>query len=154
MKFHLFYLKQTNQLYAFTSVKAYAKLFLSQRNPECFKVKIIKLSGEDEKIFMYTHRLKQLSKFPFQTGVSTSEYAELIATPEEDNKISDIIEVMEKQALAIHDILKKVPVKNKYKESILNLVCIYDNDGNILLDVLSLFIDTFKDTFIKSNQII
>ena len=153
MKFYLFYLKHDRQLYAFTTVKAYAETFLEQRNPDCFKVKTVKLSGENEKIFMFRNKFKMLYSYPYQTGIGPGNYVELIATAEEDNNIDNKISEIENDISNIDEILRKYPIKEKYMKSLQNLTDIYDTAGNILLDVFSLFVDINRDTFIERSDI-
>ena len=153
MKFYLFFLKYDRSLYAFTTVKEYAEKFLNERNPNCFKVKEKKLKGEAEKIFMYTNKLLQLNKYPYQTGVGSNEYVELIATGKEDDKITYEVEAMENMVGEIDQILRQWPLKKKYEEVIDRMTQIHDNSGHITIDTLSLFVDVHKDTFIEREPI-
>ena len=87
MKLYLFYLKKDKSLYAYTSSKAYRDEFLSQRNPNCFSLKEVKLKGEEGNIFVYTYKLKQLAYYPYQTGLGKDDYVSIMATTEEEIKI-------------------------------------------------------------------
>lgn len=153
MKFYLFYLKYDKSLYACTSVKEYADQFLDERNPDCFKVKVVKLTGEQEKIFLYTNRLLMLNKYPFQTSTEVSDYVEIIATAKEDDNLTEHIEEIEEQIQQINLYFKEYPIKDKYKESIDRLTNIYDGFGHITLDTLSLFVDIHENTFIPKKPV-
>ena len=152
MKYYLFYLKKTNDLYAFTSVKEYAKRFLEERNKDCFNVRKIRIDDEEEeKRFLYFNHEKMIGKYPYQTGDIVNDYVELMATQEEETRMDQEIDKFEREIQHMEFVLTNLlDLKDKYETSIRNMIDIYDNTGHILIDVLSLFVDLNKDTFISS----
>lgn len=151
MKIYLFYLKKDKSLYAYTSSKAYRDEFLSQRNPNCFTLKEVKLKGEEENIFVYTYKLKQLAYYPYQTGLGKDDYVSIMATAEEEVKIDSEIKHIEDDYDFVRSVMSKTKLKSKYVKSIKNITKIYSND-RITIDVFSLFVDLFKDTFIDTTN--
>jgi len=148
MKYYLIYLKPNTELYGFTSEKDYFETFMLQRNSEKFLVKKEKITGEEEKRFLYLNHNKMIKPYPYQHNTGDKEYTMLMATADEDNRLDMEVEKMNTMVVDIECMRNAIPFKDKYELSIDNLTDIYDENGHILIDSLSLFIDLNKETFI------
>ena len=135
-KFYVLYKKDDKSLYAYSENLNYIERFLQERNANRFKLKEIKIeSDEESRIFRYTNRDYKLNEFPYQNSSKEKDYVCIMAT----NK-----EKCNKYLL----FLEKVGFKKKYKKSIENFLYIVNKHNEIELDVFSLFVDLFKDTFV------
>lgn len=84
------YLKSTGEAYAVTSSKYERGLFLSQRNPDCFEVKSIKLSKAiPEATLMKFYASKILREYPVELELD-GEYVMFLLTRQEEQIIEQV----------------------------------------------------------------
>lgn len=154
-KLYLLYrVKEPTLPYAYSRDKKVIEGFLSQRNPSCFLRKTKKFETETE-FFLYSNQhlqfLKQrlIGSFPYEN--EQGEVTELYATYEEDDKITEAIERMERDIECIEKTLRKYPLQRKYRNAVRRLIEVDDGDGHLQVDTLQLFIDLFKETFFQTH---
>lgn len=151
MKLYLIYkVKEPSLPYAYTVQKQTVEGFLSQRNPSCFTVKAKKFLTETERTLYIQQNMqfikqRYLIQIPYEN--EKGDIVDLWVTYEEDDKIVDAIERIQKDVEKIEKVLRKYPLCDKYENSIRRMIIDSDGQGNLLIDTLQLFIDIFKDTF-------
>lgn len=150
---HMFYLKATNDLYAFTLNKKYAKRFLQERNASLFRYRKEEMEEIMEKLFLNEYKACMLFEAPFTEG---DDVFNLLITPDEnaklDESICNIIDDLD--ALKRH-FQKNVHIKEKWKKTILRLTDTYkyqdSEDGTSeavsMVNTFSVFYYLFKNTF-------
>ena len=148
-KFYVLYKKDDKSLYAYSENLNYVERFLQERNANRFKLKEIKIESEEEsRIFRYTNRDYKLNEFPYQNSLKEKDYVCIMATIKEDYIVDCELEHIQEKCNKYLLLLEKVGFKKKYKKSIENFLYIVNNHNEIELDVFSLFVDLFKDTFV------
>lgn len=148
-KFYVLYKKDEKSIYAYSENKDYVERFLQERNANRFKLKEIKIESEEEsKIFRFTNKDYVLNEFPYQNSSKEKDYVCIMATSKEDYKVDCELEHIQEKCNKYLLLLQNINFKKKYKKSIENFLYLVNPYHEIELDVFSLFVDLFKDTFI------
>lgn len=164
MKVYLYYIN--NDLYAFTTNKAYKSDFEFQRNMECFTKRVEHMDEPLFRALSYKEKDKMMIEIPLSDN--TEEYFIIIGTQQEETILDQKVSEMDKEFSGILKYLKEIPFKKKYKKAINSLSIIselrkvspklpdsdeiqYENLYTI--NFLSLFYNLFKNTFeIKESE--
>lgn len=148
-KFYVLYKKDDKSLYAYSENLDYVERFLQERNANRFKLKEIKIeSDEESRIFRFTNKNYKLHEFPYQNSSKEKDYVCIMATTGEDYMVDCELENIQEKCNKYLLLLQKVGFKKKYRKSIENFLYLVNPYHEIELDVFSLFVDLFKDTFI------
>lgn len=158
-KVYLFYLISTGELYAFTINKNYKDKFLSQRNPKCFKLKRMKMSTIQYKVFSNKYNLKMMEEIPLNS--SLEDYLMIVSTREEEykmmeegNRIDIIMETASKVLTNIENIKPKYKKSIEYISNTTYLKSKNDGTKDLLsrINLLFLFSKLFRNTFVVNEE--
>lgn len=156
VKIYLIYLKK--RLYAWSSNKKDKNLFLQQRNDSLFTIKKVVMTSLDYRCFRSQNKDKELVEIPIE---SNGEIYLLMATYKEDQKFESIVGDLENKYEKIKKQIKrldggfKIPEKymdafkmlSDYQELVDSIASPGKKDNIFNVNSLSLFMDTFKNTF-------
>lgn len=153
-KVYLFYIKKTKELYAYTLDKELKNIFLSQRNPNVFKVITEELEDVEYQAFSYKEKSSKLIKDYLYDG--EKDY-EIVTTVRESDILSDSCSEVQTNLENLRKELQAVPWNKNYLNTIIELTELITyrdkNNPNILpINTFRLFYHLFKTTFYQSNN--
>jgi uncharacterized protein YqgQ len=154
-KVYEFILKSKKEPYAYTIEKKLRDDFISQRNPNLFLMKTVKMNKYEYMAFISQNQKQMLIEIPLST--SLKDYVYIVATYKEEDELSYEMEKMENELADIYrHLVLQSNIKTKYKDSVNYLTCTFilneDLDSLSRVNSFAVFYKLFKDTFQKPNQ--
>lgn len=162
-KVYLLYKKGHRLLYAYTPEKKLLDEFLSQRNPECFNLEIVKMRFEEYSKFSDNYITKVLSSQPFTTYMNGKTHTVyMVVTSGElsaiENRCDELLMDMTK-TFTFLALTHYFGGKISQAVSYLTAVTV-DNPlptGGIIknasVDDLKILYDLYKDTFVRCEKV-
>jgi hypothetical protein len=156
MKAYLFYLKKTEELYAWTLDKDTKNDFLAERNPKCFIEKTISDDSFIIREFMYKNYELMIQRDYLYDGKVTIS---VLCTIYESNAISESCEAMTRDVMEIinKNNVNAYNLKDKYRKVISDACDIfrYEKDSStptLNVDTYAIFYYLFKNTLIIQDD--
>lgn len=159
MNIYLFYLKNSNHLYAYTSKKEYRDTFLLQRNPKCFRVAKLHIGQNGFRVFCNNYRNMSLTVAPLNTDITN--YIDMVVTNQEITLLNEECDKLDNKMQELAQSLNNIDdIDSKHLESInyLTKTTYYEKnpDGTkdlmSTISLLSVFTHLFKNTFYESEE--
>lgn len=152
MKMHLFYLKETSELYAHTTYKPYAKRFLKERNVKKLYEKTRSIDEIEYSAFLSKYHKMKLIEIPLE---DYDGFYTIIGTEYEEDRLSSSIESMEDNIEYMRNYLLSDNIFNDRYKKLLNALMTYyiidDMHSSLRIDTLHLFYHLHKNTFDSSS---
>lgn len=156
VKVYLIYFKK--RIYAWSSNKKDKTQFIQQRNDSLFKIKKVNMTSLEYRIFRSQNKDNELVEIPIE---SNGKIYNLMATYKEDQKFETVVEELEKKYEQMKKHVKRLDGGFNIPEKYLNALKLFSdyqelvksvgnpgkNDNVFNVNSLSLFMDTFKNTF-------